>query len=76
MNYQEVVIPRFSPGEIVEIWERLGDGQSARSVAIGLGRNPSAVRQLVSRSGSVPPPLVVKLLPATLHLSSAPGLAD
>jgi hypothetical protein len=25
---------RFSPEEIVEIWERLGDGQSVRSVAI------------------------------------------
>jgi hypothetical protein len=27
---------RFSPEEIVEIWARLGDGQSVRSVAIGL----------------------------------------
>jgi hypothetical protein len=34
-------MPRFSPEEIVEIWERLSDGQSVRSVAIGLGRYPS-----------------------------------
>jgi hypothetical protein len=31
---------RFSPEEIVEIWERLGDGQSVHSVAIALGRYP------------------------------------
>ena len=52
-------MPRFSPEEIVEIWEQLGAGQSVRSVAIGLGRHPSAVRQLVKRSSGVPP-LVVK----------------
>jgi IS30 family transposase len=52
-------MPRFSSEEIVEIWERLGDGQSVRSVAIGLGRCPSAVRQLVMRTGGTPP-LVVK----------------
>jgi len=50
---------RFSPEEIVEVWERLGDGQSVRSIAIGLGRYPSAVRQLVKRTGGAPP-LVVK----------------
>ena len=43
-------MPRFSPEEIVEIWERLGAGQSVRSVAITLGRYLSAVRQLISRS--------------------------
>jgi hypothetical protein len=59
MNHWEVVMRRFSPEEIVEIWERLGDGQSVRSVAIGLGRYPSAVRQLVMRTGGAPP-LVVK----------------
>jgi hypothetical protein len=45
----------FSPEEIVEIWERLGNGQSVRSVAIGLGRYPSAVRQLVQRTGGAEP---------------------
>lgn len=50
---------RVSPEEIAEVWERLRDGQSVRCVAIGLGRYPSAVRQLVKRSGGVPP-LVVK----------------
>ncbi len=52
-------MPRFSSEEIVEIWERLGNGQSVRSVAIGLGRYPSAVRQLVMRTGGALP-LVVK----------------
>ena len=50
---------RFAPEEIQEVWERLRNGQSVRSVAIGLGRYPSAVRQLIKRSGGVPP-LVVK----------------
>lgn len=50
---------RFGPEEIAEVWQRLRDGQSVRSVAIGLGRYPSAVRQLIMRSGGVPP-LVVK----------------
>lgn len=50
---------RFAPEEIEEVWERLRNGQSVRSVAIGLGRYPSAVRQLIKRSGGVPP-LVVK----------------
>jgi IS30 family transposase len=59
MNHREVVMRRFSPEEIVEIWERLSDGQSVRSVAIGLGRYPSAVRQLVMRNGGALP-LVVK----------------
>jgi IS30 family transposase len=59
MNHREVVMPRFSPEEIVEIWERLSNGQSVRSVAIGLGRYPSAVRQLVMRNGGALP-LVVK----------------
>jgi hypothetical protein len=59
MNHREVVMRRFSPEEIVEIWERLSDGQSVRSVAIGLGRYPSAVPQLVMRTGGAPP-LVVK----------------
>ena len=39
-------MPRFSPEEIVEIWARLGDGQSVRSVAIGL-------RSLSQRRSSV-----------------------
>ena len=59
MNRQEVVVRRFAPEEIAEVWERLRAGQSVRSVAIGLGRYPSAVRQLIKRSGGVPP-LVVK----------------
>jgi hypothetical protein len=46
---------RFSPEEIVEIWERLGNGQSVRSVAIGLGRYPSAVSQLVMCTGGAKP---------------------
>jgi hypothetical protein len=46
---------RFSSEEIVEIWARLGDGQSVRSVATGLGRYPSAVRQLIKRTGGAPP---------------------
>lgn len=50
---------RFAPEEIAEVWQRLRAGQSVRSVAIGLGRHPSAVRQLIKRSGGVPP-LVVK----------------
>ena len=50
---------RFAPEEIEEVWERLRNGQSVRSVAIGLGRYPSAVRQLIKRSGGVRP-LVVK----------------
>jgi IS30 family transposase len=49
----------FSPEERAEIWERLASGQSVRSVAIGLGRYPSAVRQLVQRTGGISP-LVVK----------------
>jgi IS30 family transposase len=49
----------FAPEEIEEVWERLRNGQSVRSVAIGLGRYPSAVRGLIKRSGGVPP-LVVK----------------
>lgn len=59
MIRQEVVMRRFAPEEIEEVWERLRNGQSVRSVAIGLGRYPSAVRQLIKRSGGVPP-LVVK----------------
>lgn len=50
---------RFSPEEIVEIWSRLSEGQSVRSVAIGLGRYPSSVRQLVMRTGGALP-LVAK----------------
>ena len=42
---------RFAPAEIAEVWQRLRDGQSVRSVAIGRGRSPSAVRQLIKRSG-------------------------
>ena len=59
MNRQGVVMRRFAPEEIEEVWERLRNGQSVRSVAIGLGRYPSAVRGLIKRSGGVPP-LVVK----------------
>lgn len=59
MYYREVVLRRFSPEKIVEVWQRLRNGQSVRSVAIGLGRYPSTVRQMVMRSGGVPP-LVVK----------------
>lgn len=59
MNRQGVVMRRFSPEEISQVWEQLRDGQSVRAVAIGLGRYPSAVRQLIKRSGGVPP-LVVK----------------
>jgi hypothetical protein len=55
MNHREVVMGRFSPEEIVEIWERLGNGQSVRSVAIGLGRYPSAVSQLVMCTGGAKP---------------------
>lgn len=55
MNRQEIVMRRFAPEEIQEVWERLRNGQSVRSVAIGLGRYPSAVRQLVKRTGGAPP---------------------
>lgn len=50
----------FSPEEKIEIWERLATGQSMRSIAIGLGRYTSSVRQLVMRTGGVAPPLVRK----------------
>ena len=55
MNHQEVVMPRFSPEEQTEVWERLASGQSMRSIAIGLGRYTSSVRQLVMRTGGVAP---------------------
>ncbi len=42
------------------MWERLATGQSMRSIAIGLGRYTSSVRQLVMRTGGVAPPLVSK----------------
>ncbi len=58
MNRQEVAMPRFSPEEQTEVWERLASGQSMRSIAIGLGRYTSSVRQLVMRTGGVAPPLV------------------
>lgn len=60
MNHREVVMPRFSPEEQTEVWERLATGQSMRSIAIGLGRYTSSVRQLVMRTGGVAPPLVRK----------------
>ena len=55
MNHQEVVMPRFSPEEQIEVWERLASGQSMRSIAMGLGRYTSSVRQLVMRTGRVNP---------------------
>ena len=51
-------MPRFSPQEQAEVWTRLSSGQSMRSIAIGLGRYTSSVRQLVMRTGGVAPPLV------------------
>jgi IS30 family transposase len=51
-------MPRFSPEEQTEVWERLASGQSMRSIAIGLGRFTSSVRQLVMRTGGVAPPKV------------------
>ena len=60
MNHRGVVTPRFSPEEQTEVWERLATGQSMRSIAIGLGRYTSSVRQLVMRTGGVAPPLVSK----------------
>lgn len=54
-------MPRLSPEEQSEVWERLASGQSMRSIAIGLGRYDSSVRQLVMRTGGVASPLVVKM---------------
>ena len=68
MNRQEGAMRRFAPNEIAEVWERLRNGQSVRSVAIGLGRYPSAVRQLIKRSGGVAPLVVKSRGPVKLHL--------
>jgi len=48
----------FSPEERAEIWDRLASGQSVRSIALGVGRYPNSVRQLVMRSGGALSPLV------------------
>jgi len=69
MNHQEVVMPRFSPEEQTEVWERLASGQSMRSIAIRLGRYTSSVRQLVMRTGGVAPPLVRKASSRFLSLA-------
>lgn len=49
---------QFSPEERTQIWERLATGQSMRSIARGLGRQSSSIRQLVRRTGGVAPPKV------------------
>lgn len=49
---------QFSPEERTQIWDRLATGQSMRSIARGLGRQSSSVRQLVRRTGGVAPPMV------------------
>ncbi|MDE3064670.1 MAG: IS30 family transposase [Acidobacteriota bacterium] len=46
---------RFSPEQRVEIWDRLQGGESMPSIAGSFGRFPSAIRELVLRSGGVRP---------------------
>lgn len=54
MNRQEVVMRYFSPEEKTEIWERLANGQSVRSIALGLGRQTSSVRKVIMSTGGAP----------------------
>ena len=44
----------FSPEEKTEIWERLANGQSVRSIALGLGRQASSVRKVIMSTGGAP----------------------
>lgn len=46
---------RFSPDQRAEIWDRLQGGESMPSIAGSFGRFPSAIRELVLRSGGVRP---------------------
>jgi hypothetical protein len=50
---EEVRVVRFTPEERVEIWDQLEAGQPVRSVAIGLGRYPSAGQLFVQGRGAL-----------------------
>ncbi len=59
----------FSPEEKTEIWERLANGQSVRSIALGLGRQTSSVRTLIVRTGGAPMVVVKPRSPRFLSVA-------
>ena len=69
MNRQEVEVRYFSPEEKTEIWERLANGQSVRSIALGLGRQTSSVRTLIVRTGGAPMVVVKPRSPRFLSMA-------
>jgi IS30 family transposase len=69
MNRQEVAMRYFSPEEKTDIWERLANGQSVRSIAQGLGRQSSSVRKLVMSTGGAPMAVVKPRSPHFLSMA-------
>ena len=47
---------RFSPDQQREIWDRVGAGESVKSIARSFHRYPSSLRQLLKRTGGIRPP--------------------
>ena len=47
---------KYSPDQLRDIWDRVGAGESVKSIARSLRREPSSLRQVLKRTGGIRPP--------------------